>query len=306
MKKSLLVLFGLLVLFSSVFAANLSVNALYYPDPEDLLNFVVLNAPIYRDNVYTGFLTPHVFNPIIAGTYTVQLAPYVNWTPASAVVTNTENNGTVIFGTSDEPLPVTLSYFSVGIASNNTISLFWTSQSESNLMGFYLLRSEAADLATATVVSPLIPGTNTSETQNYSYTDSDVYEVGTYHYWLQSTDYDGTTMYYGPVSIDYTLPVDGPPVIPTFTELKAVYPNPFNPQAFIPFSLKDAADVSLKIYNSRGQIVRDFNLGATNPGEYRIEWNGTDNNGQILANGIYYVRMQAGKEMFQRKAVLIK
>lgn len=300
MKKSLLVLFGLLVLVSSVFAAQLTVIAYLWPGP------VPLNAQIWRDGVYTGVDTPGIIDPIIAGTYTVVLPPYTNWTPTSALVTDTGNNGTVIFGTSEGQVPVTLSYFSAGMSANNMVNLHWTSQSEANLMGYYLLRSDLSEISSASVVSPLIPGTNTSETHNYSYTDTDVYQEGTYYYWLQSMDYDGTTMYYGPVSIDYTLPVDGPPVIPTFTELKAVYPNPFNPQAFIPFSLKDAADVSLKIYNSRGQIVRDFNLGATNPGEYRIEWNGTDNNGQILANGIYYVRMQAGKEMFQRKAVLIK
>jgi len=69
-----------------------------------------------------------------------------------------------------------------------------------------------------------------------------------------------------------------------------------------------AADSSVRfqIFNSRGQIVREFDLGTKAPGNYTVEWDGTDSLGRILGDGVYCVRMLAGHKSFQRKAILMK
>lgn len=303
MKKVFLLLFVLLTLSTNAFAYWLLVRAFYWPDP---YTPIPLNAKIYIDNVYSGFDTPHIFEPYSGGTYTVQLAPYTSWVPVSAYVEEIPSNGVVDFGTFENPVPVTLSYFSATITVNNLISLHWTSQSESNLMGYHVLRSVINDLGTASIVSPMIPATNTSEAQNYSFTDLDLYQEATYYYWLLSTDYDGTTRYHGPVSMDYTYSTEQTPDIPLQTGLSQIYPNPFNPVAYIPYSLSEAANVDLLIYNGRGQLVRQFDRVSREKGNYKVIWDGKDNNGRELNTGVYFFRMTAGKEVFTRKAVLLK
>jgi len=90
------------------------------------------------------------------------------------------------------------------------------------------------------------------------------------------------------------------------TELQPIYPNPFNPIAYIPFSLETQSEVKILIYNMRGEIVNTFDLGVQKKGDHRITWNGRDNDGNLCCNGIYYIVMKAGKESFQRKVVLMK
>lgn len=202
--------------------------------------------------------------------------------------------------------PVELSSFTAALSVDNYINLSWVTQSETGVQGFYILRNTSEDLASALSISELIPATNTSTQQSYIFTDKEVYEDGTYYYWLQNSDMDGTNNFHGPVSIAYTNTGSSTPPIPQVTELKSIFPNPFNPIAYIPFSLAAKAEVNFAIYNARGQLVYSRALGTQNPGNYRIEWNGRDNAGQSCSTGIYFVRMNAGAQSFLRKAVLVK
>ena len=188
----------------------------------------------------------------------------------------------------------------------NFINLMWVTQSETKVQGFYILRNSVDALATALTISELIPATNTSTQQSYFYTDKEVFADGTYYYWLQNAEMDGTIYFHGPVSLDYTNTGSGTPPVPLVTELRSVFPNPFNPVCFIPFSLAAETDVSFTIYNSRGQLVHSMALGTQNPGNHRIEWNGRDYAGQSCSTGIYLVRMEAGSQSFLRKALLVK
>ena len=90
------------------------------------------------------------------------------------------------------------------------------------------------------------------------------------------------------------------------TGLGAIYPNPFNPVANIPYNLSEISDADFYIYNVKGQLVRHINVGPQHPGYYQISWNGKDDNDKSCSSGIYYFIMKAGKQTFQRKAVLMK
>ncbi|MGC9361573.1 MAG: FlgD immunoglobulin-like domain containing protein [Candidatus Syntrophosphaera sp.] len=209
--------------------------------------------------------------------------------------------------TDEHPTPVELSTFTAVLTQQYFVNLTWVTQSETGVNGFYIFRGTSEDLATAEIVSPMIPATNTSQPQTYVFTDTELYDSGTYYYWLQNVDYDGTVYFHGPVSINYSNSQDNPaPPVPNLTELQAIYPNPFNPTAFIPFSLANDTDVSLQIYNTRGQMIRHFDLGTKEAGQHRVTWDGRDANGNILSNGVYYIRMIAGQSSFQRKALLLK
>ena len=95
-------------------------------------------------------------------------------------------------------------------------------------------------------------------------------------------------------------------VVAETTGLGAIYPNPFNPVANIPYNLSEISNADFYIYNVKGQLVRHINVGPQHPGYYQISWNGKDANDKSCSSGIYYFIMKAGKQTFQRKAVLMK
>jgi hypothetical protein len=204
------------------------------------------------------------------------------------------------------PLPVELTSFFATISNQNKVNLNWVSQTETGLIGYYVLRETENNLSNANVISPLINASNTSQPKAYMYTDTELDVSGTYYYWLQYNGLDGTTGFNGPIEVKYEANSNSSGDIPLVTSLDNVYPNPFNPIAYIPFSLETQSEVKINIYNTRGQIVKTFDLGTQEKGHHRIIWDGSDNNGSLCGNGIYYLVMQAGKTQCQRKAVLMK
>jgi hypothetical protein len=80
------------------------------------------------------------------------------------------------------------------------------------------------------VVSSLIFATNTTDTHYYEFTDSELFEPGTYYYWLQVQDMDGGVSFHGPTTVFYDNSASqGIPGIPVKTEFAAGLSQPFNP-----------------------------------------------------------------------------
>ncbi len=206
----------------------------------------------------------------------------------------------------ESALSVELTSFFATISNQNKVNLNWVSQTETDLIGYYVLRGTEKELSNACIISPLINATNTSQPKAYIYTDNELNMSGTYNYWLQYNGINGTSGFNGPIEVNYEANTTSGSNIPLITSLDNVYPNPFNPIAYIPFSLETQSEVKINIYNTRGQIVKTFDLGTQEKGHHRITWDGSDNNGNLSGNGIYYIVMKAGKESFQRKAVLMK
>lgn len=94
--------------------------------------------------------------------------------------------------------------------------------------------------------------------------------------------------------------------IPNGYALNQNHPNPFNPETVVPFSLPQAGDMHLAIYNTLGQEIRLLASGIKEAGFHRITWDGKNQNGQTLASGIYFVRLQAGTHHSVRKMMLLK
>ncbi|MFO7660666.1 MAG: C25 family cysteine peptidase [Candidatus Cloacimonadaceae bacterium] len=89
--------------------------------------------------------------------------------------------------------------------------------------------------------------------------------------------------------------------------LSANYPNPFNPETTISFTLPKAEqNVNLIIYNSKGQKVRTLLRGSSDKGETRLVWNGKDDNGRAVGSGIYFYRLNVAGESQSRKMLLLK
>lgn len=99
---------------------------------------------------------------------------------------------------------------------------------------------------------------------------------------------------------------DDPSVSPMITKLEANYPNPFNPETTIRFSTKEAGIVSLKVYNLRGQLVRNLVSSNLPAGKHSIVWNGLDNNGNSVSSGVYLYRMDSANYSKTLRMILMK
>jgi hypothetical protein len=89
------------------------------------------------------------------------------------------------------------------------------------------------------------------------------------------------------------------------------YPNPFNPETWIPFKLAQNASVTIRIYDTKGQVIRTISLGNRPSGIYVTKskagyWDGTDSLGQKVSSGVYYYTLQAGEFRTTRKMVVVK
>jgi hypothetical protein len=89
------------------------------------------------------------------------------------------------------------------------------------------------------------------------------------------------------------------------------HPNPFNPDTWIPYMLKEDADVTIKIYNEDGYLVRSLNLGRRDAGFYisrrrAAHWDGKNEVGEEVASGIYFCVFQAGDYIATRKMIILR
>ncbi len=99
--------------------------------------------------------------------------------------------------------------------------------------------------------------------------------------------------------------------IPAETELLRNYPNPFNPETWIPYHLSEDADVSLTIYDVNGALVRDIDVGHQTAAKYdtrskAIYWDGRNRFGEQVASGIYFYSLSAGDFSATRRMVILK
>jgi len=82
--------------------------------------------------------------------------------------------------------------------------------------------------------------------------------------------------------------------VPSSFELNQNYPNPFNPSTSIKYQVPENARVSMIIYNMTGQKVATLMNEFQAAGYHNVVWNGTNDFGQAVASGVYFLRMQAG------------
>ena len=99
--------------------------------------------------------------------------------------------------------------------------------------------------------------------------------------------------------------------IPETTALLPNYPNPFNPETWIPYHLSHAADVVLTIYNVRGDVVRQLMLGQQSAGIYEsrgraASWDGKNHDGEPVSSGVYFYTLTAGDFTVTRKLLIAK
>ena len=99
--------------------------------------------------------------------------------------------------------------------------------------------------------------------------------------------------------------------IPSETQLLRNYPNPFNPETWIPYRLAEDAFVTLIIYDQTGHVVRTLDVGHQVAAVYEsrskaVYWDGRNNVGERVASGVYFYHLSAGDFSATRKMLILK
>lgn len=92
----------------------------------------------------------------------------------------------------------------------------------------------------------------------------------------------------------------------SISSFNSVHPNPFSSSTTISYSVNLPAYVSLKVYNSSGQLIKILVSEEKATGNYTILWKGTDDTGHLLPNGVYFLRLESGNYSSTRKGLIVR
>ncbi len=98
---------------------------------------------------------------------------------------------------------------------------------------------------------------------------------------------------------------------PKHSALLQNFPNPFNPETWIPYQLKEGSEVIIRIFNLKGELIREFELGFISAGLYvsrdrALHWDGKNRYGEDVASGVYFYSIQAGNFAAVRKFTVLR
>lgn len=105
---------------------------------------------------------------------------------------------------------------------------------------------------------------------------------------------------------DINTAAPGTPELGGSAELRLDCPNPFRPDAVVAYALPAAGNARVTVYDLAGRLVRVLLDEPRGAGEHRVAWDGRDERGQGAASGVYFLRLEAGKERVSKKITLIR
>ncbi|MFC1760343.1 GLUG motif-containing protein, partial [Candidatus Neomarinimicrobiota bacterium] len=206
----------------------------------------------------------------------------------------------------DISLPVELSSFTVE-ATNQGVLCSWTTESETENLGFILERKTEAtnwiEIASYKTDDGLLGQGSISSATDYEYIDVLVEPNTTYEYRLSDIDYNGIITYHAirEASVEMT-PLE---VVEGFTVLPA-YPNPFNPSTTITYGIDTDSKITVQIYDITGQLITTILNTEQTQGWHSVVWNGTNNKGTQAPAGIYLSKITSNNDVKTNKLMLLK
>ncbi len=190
----------------------------------------------------------------------------------------------------------------------------WTSTQERGNIGWRILRSESPDGPFAPVPDKMRASYRpySDDPIAYQTTDETAEAQKTYYYRLENL---GTMNRSSMSEIVEVKPAGDQDLLTQWGKVKAlesfpIFPNPSNPEAWIPFALGAESELSVRIYDSRGQLARTLDLGRLPAGVYKTKsraarWDGKNDLGEIAASGLYFVEIAAGSRRTPLRRLLI-
>ncbi|MCC6477445.1 T9SS type A sorting domain-containing protein [bacterium] len=204
------------------------------------------------------------------------------------------DDGYLVGSDCDIQLAVELLSFS-GVAREDGVALTWRTAAESSVASYDIESANGVLWELRGRVNGL--GDNPNG-HTYNFVDRSV-EVGrTYVYRLVEVEMDGSRNALGN-SITVTAGINS--VTPTEFALNQNYPNPFNPTTRIEFTLGEASDVSLRVFDVTGREVSSLIKGSMSAGSHSVEFDAAN-----LSAGVYFYELKAGTFASVRKMMLLK
>ena len=191
-------------------------------------------------------------------------------------------------------VPVELSSFTA-TADENSVTLNWSTATETNNSGFTIERKTVLDERWKEV--GFVPGFGTTtELKVYSFIDENLL-MNRYSYRLKQVDYDGT--------FEFSNTIEAVVSAPGGFTLGQNYPNPFNPSTTIAYTVPEASKVSIKIYSIVGELVETLVDAIVEPGYHSINFDA----GQLTSGTyIYQIKAEGESKIFveNKKMLLVK
>ena len=268
-----------------------------------------------RSANYLGTVTGSVLVNISSTTSTIQLKIRKDVGSTGNMTIKKANLAlySLIPGSHDGSLPVELSIWKV-TSSKGVVKLFWTTDSEIENQGFIIERHlnrqaepvEAwKEIASFTTNDDLLGQGSTTAQNDYYYIDKNVKPGDTYSYRLSDVDYQGVIT--GHAEIDVTVKDAGADLKPSDVKLNKAFPNPFNPEVNLSFTLENPAEnLSLAIYDIQGILINTLSSGYHKTGAHEYRWNGNDGFGNAVSSGVYMVRLSGGSVVQIQRVTLLR
>ncbi|MBI5804534.1 immune inhibitor A [candidate division TA06 bacterium] len=199
------------------------------------------------------------------------------------------------------PLGVNLSQFTATTGQYG-ITLNWRTESEMESYAWAIERTNGPAENYQTVANlPSYGTTNTAH--DYSFTDySPELTSGVYYYRLIQSDASGDQNSFGPLEVSYIKP--GPAALGY--ALMPAFPNPSQGGVSFKYSLKQAGQTSIKVYNLLGMEVQTLSEGWKEAGMHPAMWNGKDRQGKLSANGVYFYKLVSGNFTATKKITILR
>ncbi|MBN1543464.1 VCBS repeat-containing protein [candidate division KSB1 bacterium] len=196
-----------------------------------------------------------------------------------------------------QSVSVELSAFYGRPRADGTVELRWRVASASQLVGFWVARSESPDVEFQRLhEGPLVTENGQSD---YCFVDQTGFSSdGTVYYRLEALDRNGSLQIFGPIAAAGAMPSE--------LVLHPNYPNPFNPTTTLRFSVPERSTVSLRIFSVRGVQVRTLISGRLEPGNHSVLWDAHDDAGMPVPSGLYCAVLDNDRHRQIIKVTLLK
>ncbi|MBN1425071.1 S8 family serine peptidase [Candidatus Fermentibacteria bacterium] len=192
-------------------------------------------------------------------------------------------------------VPVELASFS-GEGAPGAAVLRWSTASESENLGFYLLRAVSADDVFVRVNSELIPGAGTTQSpREYSYRDEPLASAR-YYYTLVDVASDGRTTTHGPIQVDVMQ------ALPAALSVAVEHGDP----VIFRIAVMRREPLRLAMYDLAGHQVFVRDMGELDPGSHVLSWDGCRDEGSPVSSGTYFYRVSSGSDAASGKAVFLR
>jgi hypothetical protein len=188
------------------------------------------------------------------------------------------------------PLSVELAFFTAK-PDGKSVALRWRTETEVNNYGFDIERFK--DNSKWLTIGFVEGHGNSNSPKQYNFIDTDIDQSGTYYYRLKQIDNDGTYEYSDVVSVEVG--------VPDIFYLSQNYPNPFNPETSIEFTLPGKRFVSLRVFNTLGELVGKLVNEEREAGSYFVTFNASN-----LPSGVYIYRLQTSSFAANKKMTLLR